>query len=145
MSAELAKKRKQKRTPEEQKQISKTSKEYYKIYYSTIRGRSIHLINKARNRARGKYECSISVDFIMKKLEKNKCEQTGIDLEWENANIKLSRNPRGPSIDRINAEKGYTNDNVQIVCTWYNLAKAQLTDDEMLKFCQSVVNFKNQN
>lgn len=141
MNVELARKRKEKRTLAEQEKISQTSREYFKIYYSTVRGRAIHLLNKARNRARGKYECSVSVDFIMKKLENNKCEQTGIDLEWENTNAKLSRNPRSPSIDRIDANKGYTDDNVQIVCTWYNLAKSQLTDADMLKFCQNVVEF----
>lgn len=63
-------------------------------------------------------------------LQNYKCAVTGIqfDLSYRNEYFK---NPRDPSIDRINNSKGYTADNIQLVCAWYNLMKNEWSDDEI--------------
>ena len=43
------------------------------------------------------------------------------------------------SIDRIDSNKGYTKDNVQLVCSQVNMMKSDLTFDELLSFCKSIV------
>ena len=53
------------------------------------------------------------------------------------------RNLHGPSIDRIDNNKGYTTDNCQIVCNMYNTGKGQHTDLEFLDFCKKVVEFNS--
>ena len=48
-------------------------------------------------------------------------------------------NASAPSIDRIDSSKGYSNENTRIVCRWYNMAKGELSDEEMYKMCKLVV------
>lgn len=52
-----------------------------------------------------------------------KCEVTGIRFQetMRGAVSQYSRNPWGPSLDRINCLKGYTADNCRLVCTAANI------------------------
>lgn len=43
------------------------------------------------------------------------------------------KNPRTVSIDRIDSEKGYIPDNVQLICRWVNLAKNNFSDVDIRK------------
>ena len=119
-------------------------KKYMQNYALSIKGRAVLLRNKAQARARQRGDkCELSLELLMKRLENNRCEKTGIEFEWSNDNKEMSRNPKGPSIDKIDPYGSYTDDNIQLVCVWYNLAKAQLTDAEMLDFCQITVEFNS--
>mgnify|MGYP001600285305 CR=1 FL=1 len=65
-----------------------------------------------------------------------KCEQTGIKLSPPN-NGPLS--PWSTSLDRIDSSKGYTKDNVQIVCWSYNVAKSTFTDAVVLEMAKAMI------
>lgn len=43
------------------------------------------------------------------------------------------------SIDKIDANKGYTKDNCEIVAWWYNCAKQTYSNKEVYDFCKMVV------
>lgn len=119
-------------------------KAYMKNYALTVRGRTILLLNKASARARNKGQKStVTHDFIATKIEKGFCERTGLPFQLEN-HEKTYRNPYSPSIDKINPFGKYTNENVQVVCNFYNTAKGQMTDAEFVEFCRVVVSFHDQ-
>lgn len=68
--------------------------------------------------------------------QNNKCVYTGYDLEWShNNNYKAS-------IDRIDSSKGYTRDNIQLVCFIVNQAKSDLSDDVFIDMCQKISSIK---
>lgn len=69
-------------------------------------------------------------------LQDYKCKQTGIPLDFTSMQGKR---PFGPTIDRIDNSKGYTIDNVQIVCNIYNYAKNQFTHDDVIKFATALL------
>nr|QBK92379.1 MAG: uncharacterized protein LCPAC401_00170 [Pithovirus LCPAC401] len=46
------------------------------------------------------------------------------------------------SVDRIDSSKGYTRDNIQIVCIGYNLMKSNLNEDYMLNICRRIEEHK---
>lgn len=80
---------------------------------------------------RGRVECginTITIADVLEILEKqdNKCVYTGKDFVWEYSNNYK------PSIDRIDSTKGYTKDNIQLVCVIANQAKSDLTHTEFL-------------
>lgn len=81
----------------------------------------------------------LNINEIHKELIEGSCGKTGFKFE---INVKGkhygNRSPYSPSIDKIDPNKGYTKDNVQLVCWWYNLAKARYTDEEVLKLCRAV-------
>lgn len=47
------------------------------------------------------------------------------------------------SIDRIDSSKGYTLDNVQLVCNIVNLMKNTLSIDELCDWCKSIVSYQD--
>lgn len=59
--------------------------------------------------------------FEMGKLQEWKCAITGIEFSFD----KSKPNPKFPSIDRIDSNKGYVLSNMWIVCTAINLSKSK--------------------
>lgn len=53
---------------------------------------------------------------------------------WKDTKDKIYR----ASLDRIDSSKGYIKGNVQFVSLMANLAKSNMTDDQMVKFCKAV-------
>jgi len=124
---------------------SRLQNDYLRNYRLSAHGRTILLINKAKFRAKNKnLKFEISYGFIRQKLENGKCEKTGIEFTFEN-NEKSFRNPYSPSIDKIDPFGDYIEDNIQVVCNFYNTSKGQMTDDEFLKFCRQVVDYQKEN
>lgn len=59
------------------------------------------------------------------------CEATGIELSMEE--LKDVRvNPLKPTLDRIDSKKGYTMDNTQLVCWWYNVMKQDWSNETVI-------------
>ena len=82
----------------------------------------------------------MSVDFIYAAIKDGVCPKTGLQFNIiEKGKNYRDRHPLTPSIDKIDPMMGYTEDNIQIVCWWYNLAKSRLTDQEVLELCKAVV------
>ena len=107
----------------------------------TIPGRAQKLFNAAQGSAnRRGLPFTITVDIVADHLSKCKCEVTGMTLDFS----VRSRNPFAPSLDQKRPGKGYTPDNIQIVCWWYNRLKGDLSDKEtksIIKKIQQIEEF----
>lgn len=106
-------------------------------YNKTPRGCAFRLMQNAKHRAnKNKLEYSLHIFDIEKRLNKGCCEVTGIQFEF----VQNKRHPFAPSIDRIDPKKGYTPDNIQIVCWVYNAAKGDNTHEDVLKLSRALIN-----
>lgn len=65
--------------------------------------------------------------------QQGKCPFTGWDLSLERNNL-----PHQASLDRIDSNKGYVKGNVRFIALIANYCKNNFTDEEVLKFCNSV-------
>jgi hypothetical protein len=93
------------------------------------------------SRAKSKgLDFDLDVNYLHQTIAKGVCAKTGqtFEIKAKGRNFK-DRSPFTPSVDKIDPNKGYTKENVQIVCWWYNLAKSTFTDEEVLKLCKSVI------
>lgn len=104
---------------------------------------TISFINGFKTKAKKRniyFSDSITPKFIEELLKKQdfKCELTGDLLYFKNkSNTNIS-------IDRINSDKDYTVDNIQLVTKQANICKHILNNKEFLEFCNKVVNHANQ-
>jgi hypothetical protein len=76
----------------------------------------------------------IDIPWIEEKLRIGKCELSGIDLyikEYEGQQGYKPINPRSASLDQINPGKGYTKDNVRVICDCLNKMLSDKTDGEI--------------
>lgn len=69
--------------------------------------------------------------------QNGKCAISGIDMTYE---LQMGRVPTNISIDKIDRTKGYTKDNVQLVCMACNQIKSDMSEEDMYNFCKSIVN-----
>jgi hypothetical protein len=113
-------------------EIKQKRSEYYKEYTKKnhdlvlernkrrrFEKRAMCLIAKARIRARNKnipFDLDKHIDEIQSRIDAGKCEVIGIDFNLENGKASFD----SPSIDRIDSSKGYTIDNIRIVCWLFN-------------------------
>jgi hypothetical protein len=86
----------------------------------------------------------LTLEFLKELWEKQKgiCPLTGWDLElpptigkWSKTKVSINT----ASLDRIEPKKPYTRDNVRFVAHIANMAKFTYSDEEVIKFCLSVV------
>lgn len=115
-------------------------------YQETFRGRASVLLEAARKRAAKKNETFLlNHSDIEKGISIGFCVRTGLafDLTYYGRNRKYSINPLSPSVDKIDPRGIYEPSNVQYVCSWYNLAKGQMSDDDVLRFCRQIVSLRN--
>lgn len=114
---------------------------------TTLRGRMYDLLESAKGRAKNKsLPIDIDLDFLLNLYEQQngKCKLTGIDFTFE-INKEKTRNflPFNPSLDKIDSKKGYTKDNVRLVCTIVNLALNNFGEDTFKIMCQAYINKSN--
>lgn len=78
--------------------------------------------------------------WLEEKILVGVCEATGIpfDLNSVSSNTVHAKNPWVPSIDRIDSNKPYLKNNVQVVVYMYNVCKAEFTHADVVKFCKSI-------
>lgn len=97
------------------------------------------LIHAAKYRAnKNGLEFNLTINWAIS--QSKVCPKTGFQMSYsDNGNNFSSRNPLAASIDKIDASKGYTQDNCQIVCWWYNVTKQDFPEDQVIKLCQAVV------
>lgn len=107
----------------------------------SMTGRAGQLFNSAKRRAKkAAIPFSMSIHRIEVALMVGKCERTGVAFDMF-PHEKYQYNPFAPSIDKIDAFGGYTDDNVKVVCNAYNIGKQQMTHDEFVAFCKTVVEY----
>lgn len=72
-------------------------------------------------------------------IQGGKCALTGWVLDWEPAyNGKRDCPPTRASIDRIDSSKGYTLDNIQLVCDMANRLKSAYSQEEFIAMCKAI-------
>jgi len=91
------------------------------------------LCSASRGNARRKsIPHELTTAWIKRKLVTGVCEATGIPLLLRTSSSgQWSTHPQAPSLDRRDSNKGYTKDNCQIVCHWYNLAKGAWGEEQV--------------
>jgi hypothetical protein len=106
--------------------------------YATPLGRAKNICSNAKTRANeaGK-EYNLSLDYVHALIALGYCQKSGIAFDLSRSNGSLA-NPFAPSIDRINNSRGYTNDNIQIVCTMFNLGKCDAVEIDFIAMCVAV-------
>lgn len=108
---------------------------------SSLEMKLANIVRGTKHRSKkNSVEYSISKEFVIDLFNKQdgKCSKTGIKFELNNCDQSGGKSPWSPSIDRKDPNKGYTKDNVQLVCLMYNLCKGVWTDNEVKKFVRSI-------
>lgn len=109
-------------------------------YRQTPRGRAGLLIWFAAKRAKAAgRELSLDVQNITGRIAKGRCEATGLAFDMSPGPDKHHANPWAPSLDRRDSAKGYTTENVQVVCAAYNYAKSEWSADVLLRLARAIV------
>ena len=81
---------------------------------------------RASAKSRGQ-EGLLTPDDMRRLLAPMQCSMTGGQLSWKWDGP--GANPRAPSLDRLDNSKGYTLDNVRLVCWAFNLARGVWPDE----------------
>jgi hypothetical protein len=117
---------------------------YYKDKkYSNVENKLINLVNSTKHRAKKQeIEYNLDKEFIIDLYNKQdgKCSKTKLPFVINNCLRSEGKGPWAASIDRIDSNKGYTKDNVQLVCLMYNLCKCMWTDNEVKQFAEALIN-----
>lgn len=107
-------------------------------YRATWRGKAAEMHRRARERAKGLgREYTLTKEWIFNRMVSGgfKCEVTGIDIVPDTRGSGVGfRNRFGPSLDRIDSARGYTEDNVRVVANRTNIALGDLSDDQFEEF-----------
>jgi hypothetical protein len=118
----------------------KVHKQYLKKK-GTLKGKLTNLVTQSKYRAsKSGWEHWVDVEFLAGLFERQlgKCALSGIQME-----IVGKRGSdeywKSISIDRIDSSKGYTEDNVQLVCTGVNYMKKDMSDEMFIHFCKTVM------
>lgn len=112
----------------------------WKSRYSSPEGRTTNLLNNGRQRAKQKFlDFDLDFAWLLEKIKKGICEVTGIPFDLQETTGSGKNRAFTPSLDRINPNKGYTKDNVQVVCWIYNAAKGVNSHADVLKMASSLV------
>lgn len=93
------------------------------------------LVKNTRERAIKKSRvCTITYDDLVNLWDNQKglCALTGYAMSYTIGDM------RKVSIDRVDSSKGYTKDNIQLVCRLTNKAKSNMPNDEFIAMCQAV-------
>lgn len=109
----------------------------YREAQSRITYRAKRMFNEAKRTApKRNLTFSICADHVIALLFSGKCSKSGIKFDFGPSSS--TRNPFGPSLDRIDNNRGYEPDNIQIVCNFYNIGKSDNNEIDFLAFCLAV-------
>ena len=92
-----------------------------------------------------KLDFIITRDFLysLYKKQGGYCALSGIELRWS-AHTKAHRlNCTTASVDRINSDRGYTEENIQWTHKHLNKMKGTLKQEEFIKYCRLVARKHN--
>lgn len=107
-------------------------------------------ISNIKNRTKKKgWQFDITTEFIRELYSKQngKCAVTKIPFTFNPIKHRSHRgrhkDPFSPSIDRIDSSRGYTKDNIRLVCVIVNLALNEFGDQIFSKMCTEFVSNAN--
>lgn len=94
--------------------------------------RASRFLSAARGRA-AKFGVpfALTIEEVQTLMAPGFCPYTGVRFDFTGPLAGLRKNPWSPSIDRVEPSLGYVAGNVEIVSTWYNLAKNQWPPEVM--------------
>jgi hypothetical protein len=96
------------------------------------------LVNTAHIRAKNMgVPFSLTVDRVQRVLEAGFCEVTGMPFVYGKRGEH--RLPWSPSLDRLHALDGYTNENVRVVVWIYNAAKWTFGHEDVVRLAKAVI------
>ena len=105
-----------------------TSLERQKEYRQTPRGRAHHLYKSARQRAKKlRLEFDLTREWLEERLIYGRCEMSGLEFGY---GVDARKHPYAPSLDRIDNDKGYTQDNCRVILWALNTALSWWGEDE---------------
>ena len=114
--------------------IKENGRNYGRKEYLKPSGRAKVLIRSAKKRG----NVLISLDWVIKKIEKGVCELTGLKFDLGQSNFY--QNPYSPSLDRINPLiKEYSEKNTRIVLTAVNNSLNQYGEKVMLPILEAMI------
>lgn len=108
-----------------------------------VRGISYGYFGRVKSSAKERgIEFDITIDLVADLFEKQgkRCALSGVELKPANGRNDFSGTL---SVDRIDSEKGYVSENVQLVHKDINMLKARYSQETFLKMCQSVTSFQD--
>ena len=103
---------------------------------------SRRLHSNAQQRAReDDLPFALDREWIEEKLRRNRCEATGLPFTFTAGQGKGANreNAFGPSIDKIDPERGYTRNNCRVVVNIYNTARGRGEDEALTRLCRAVL------
>ena len=98
----------------------------------TLDDRLKHLIKNAKSRK--EYLVSIDAGYLLSVYEK----QNGLCVYTKLPLLAIGNQLNTMSLDRIDSNKDYTEDNVQLVCVAINRMKLDMTEDRFIELCSLV-------
>lgn len=98
----------------------------------TLDDRLKYLIKNAKDRK--EYLVSIDTDYLFSVYEK----QNGLCVYTKLPLLAIGNQLNTMSLDRIDSNKHYTEDNIQLVCVAINKMKLNYTEDQFINLCQLV-------
>lgn len=114
-------------------------KAWHAVRRTKPESRTSQMLASVRSRAlKSNLEFTLLFDDVYPSVTAGRCTKTGIPFDL-NPHKDHRVHPFAPSIDRIDATKGYTKGNVQIVCWAYNLAKNEYGPDVLLTLARAIV------
>lgn len=108
---------------------------------STLRGKIMELLVVAKKRAtKNNLAFDLDIDWAMDLCQNQNgcCKLTNIPFTLH-AKGETKYHPFNPSLDKIDAKKGYTKDNTRLVCVVINLSLNQFGDETLKKMCVAFV------
>lgn len=106
------------------------SKTVYRFLTSRIPG--IKERAKSRNL---KFDLDIDSIFEIYQEQKGNCALSGLPMKHEVGETNMSL-----SVDRVDSTKGYTKDNIQLVCGRTNAMKSDMKDMDFIWWCKAISN-----
>lgn len=110
-------------------------KKYNINQYTQPKHRARRLYESAKNRAKKKrLPFTLTRKRVDSAIEKGVCEVTGIKFDMA---VGKGRQPFSPSIDRMDLDKGYTDDNVKVVIWMHNMVRSNWGNEPLKLYLKS--------
>jgi len=97
------------------------------------------LLRTAKHRSSIKSDLTVEDLMQLLKDQNGKCFYSGIEMEFRS--FGSGRSPYSVSIDQVIPSRGYTKDNVVLCCWIVNAGKSNLSTEEYLNICRSVISY----